>query len=1245
MLGLIRSVVSSTRRDISVQGDQVIFRREDRMAKPTRRCMPGARSVRTGVALLLLSLLIPGELCAMSPHPPLFEIDTERTGQIVRWVVEEKVLVDNPRPSSPLLITMRNGEHAEFHAGQNHGDGYELRVAGRLQGWGIEIPAEIRYELEDDGQTIRVILLAQSQAEESKQISTLGWSLPLALEPRKRVWFQGDYDLEWDERYFYQYLLGPSGGLLPRPDRNEWRFFGLDCFAGEGFRLWKSESETTAPIIMQEGPQAIPAFQIYDANGGLSVEVPGADNTNFMSLRVDAAGSGEIQARFHIGGGGQLKPHDGARAEAGTSVQLEIVLTANNSENAVRADRERLRKGHVSSPRPEPEDVMREPEWIRSAPEPAMQYVTGGYPFFYGELKSAGDVQVEVTGSPVPVQCSPLGYWPDGSIKWALLTFAVDTASAVEECAPPRVSLRSGKFLPVSVSIGETLSQPTGSSLAVTQPNDTSVVVRDGPLEVELAADTQWLKRMDWNGTPMLSSQGSQPVAYTDYVIDPENVLPFERTAQGGRLDEGALKVESIKVEESGPLRAVVRLEGLTDNEEPTRIILRVEFLAGSNTIRITHTAVFRFQDPRRTFLTAMGIRIPLANRLLGETDFSGIARVQREGTQSASLLQETITSSVLLTQSDEHLKAVERAGRAQGWMRSQGEEIALTAVIRNFWQMAPKGLASAFTNDSLDFELWPSAAPPMDVRRYSNYPHRAQGESVESDDEWVHSSYYTKEPFAGIARTHEMLLAVDELGEARDPEGIAADFQSPPLLYAGWDSYAWTEVALPAPDQNQWPRSWDAWTRLANFWLWHQTLYHWQGFWNFGDLRHSFQRGYGWITHVDTLQRALAADNPAKVEIARHERILDYSPSNDWAYDNGRWGWSNTEGLPNLFLQNEYLRHGNRAVYFAAEALARHSRDVIARQEGYWFGRGTRHGVQHWSDGNHEERQTTPTEYRLHYFLSGDRRTRDLTEKLYREVYSRKPVSRHAWHSGRLGGLLFHWELTGSTQEADQFKRYVDLFISDDGLYTEPDVRFPGAFAAGSHQSLNDGLMFFHTFGGMHAMVEYFQITKDPAICDAIIGMADAMMQDKTILGRARGGSFSNHSVFWPAVAFAAAHAPDPVPYQNFMRQFLEAGAWASQYQTVTQNLEHWSGPSGYLHRNVATSFFWNNWAPFIAAAMGPREVWNKEIERSYADNEKRGTIRPSIRTSWQSEFDDVPGTEEYLETQQPWRIKNSQR
>jgi hypothetical protein len=1152
------------------------------------------------------------------------EVDAQRSGQIVRWEFGGKVLVDATAPQSPLALEMASGERSSFVAERAETERDGVRVRGRLGTGAGSTPAAVAYRIEEDGRRIRV----QWQVEKpGAAVHEAAWTLPLALSPRKRIWFRGDYGLEWDTRYFYQFMAGATGKPLARPDRNEWRYFSLDKLGPNAFQLWKAESTRTSPLMLQQGRHATPAVQVYNADGGVTIEYPQWSGDAPQSLHMDAAGGAAVSVLFWPKSALPAAPEQ--PGVFGTT--HEVVLSAQSSEAASLAAQKELSVRYPAPPAPTPEQAMEEEAWLRTAPQSgALQYVTGGYPFAPGALHDAKKLRVEVGGKNVPVQAKPLAFWPDASLKWVLLTFPVDAVRAVESCPAPRVSLRNGKFLPVVITqSGKAAS--LSSTLRVEQGNGSAKII-NGDWNVELATGAQWLRALHYKDQSLLRGAPELRQAYSDYQLDPAAVLPFERKAEGGERDAGALRVESVVVEESGPLRAVVRLEGMTTNQEPTRIILRVEVLAGRPELRLTHSAEFRFKDPRRTFLTGMGVSLPLVGGKMTDANLSG---KNIGGVDEALALQGSMEHSEILSRRGGQWHSSAAGEAAHGWAQVKTDQIEITGAIRNFRQTAPKAMAVDTRSGALRFELWPEEAAPMDVRRYSDYPHLGQGESVPSDESWVDEKYYSQDPFVGVTRTHEMLLAFWPEAMAPKPETLAADFQSPPLLYAGWKSYQDTGVVLPVPSEREWPRAWQAWTRLANFWLWHRELHRWYGFWDFGDIRHYFQGGYGWTVAPATL----AQDQPWKTPNAALDRAvvrLDYQPPNDWAYDNGRWGWGNTEGLPNLFLQQEYLRHGNRAVYFASEAMARHARDVVTRHEGQWFGQGTRHGVQHWSDGNHEERQTTITEYRLNYFLSGDGRSRDTINKLYDGVYSKTPVSVHAAHSGRLGGLLFHWEITGSPQEAAQLQRYVKLFLSPQGIYIAPSVKFPGPVVAAPPRELNGDSMFFHYFGGMHALIEYQQITHDAELSAALIHMADAALSTPDAQRRYKDGKDGG---LLPAIAFAAAHASEPAPYRKLLGDYLSAGGWQNAYQTVTQNPAHWSGETGYLAGGVAGSWFLNNWMPSAAQSLDAPEIWSPAIEEKFEEREKNGNPAARLRPGWQSEYDGLPGVEEYLNSQQPWR------
>lgn len=1165
-------------------------------------------------------------------------IDAQGTGQIVSWVYQGITLVEAGKDIvPPLAIRMSDGSEvvfvAESHQEESDDAGRGLIVRGHLRGETMNLPAEMRYDVSADGREIRVRTGASQPTNPDAMIDLYRWSLPLSLNPRKRVYFKGEHGLEWETRYFYQYLANFSG-LLPEPDRNEWRWFSLDQIGPEAFRLWKAESDTTAPLIMQEGKAIPPYMQIFDERGGVTVLYPGLAAGAPQSVKVDASGSARVKVEFWPSFAGPVKAEAAARV---FESQHEIVLIAASGEVGLMKERAALNERYPSSTGPNPEDALREPRWVRETPMDATlpQYVTGGYPFPSGAVRDPSLVEVKVAGASVPVQARTLGFWPDGSAKWVLLTFPIDPGQAVDECASPRVSLRNGKFIPVQIQIGS-VAAPVVTGLTVQTLPDENKRIVDGDLSIQFCKGTQWLS-VRKGEKDLIPKVEERHLAYADYLLDPTRVFPFEAVPSGGKLNPGALSVDKVTVEESGPLRVVVRLEGLTNNEEPTRIIIRAEIEAGRPMIRLTHTAEFLFKDPRRTFLRGMGLELPVPGFDLADASFGWkTAEVPASG---RGLLQASRFSRELIK--DEARTRRQPLSGESGWVTANGEGVRFFGAIRRFAFSAPKAITVDPKKGNVRFEIWPNSVQPMDVRRYSNYPHLGQGEGVLPQHDWVEKEYYPNDPFVGISRTHEVLIGFLPGDNKVSAETLAADFESPPLLYAGWERYADTGVILPSSNREDWPLAWEAWTSFASFWLHHRDLYNWYGFWDFGDFRHHFQSGAGWILPPSFAEEALTGKK-SSAEVMK-ALVFDAAPTTDWAYDNGRWGWGNTEGLPNLFLQNEYLRNGNRAVYFASEAMARFARDVVVRHDGKWLGMGTRHGVQHWSDGNHEERQTTSTEYRLNYFLSGDGRTRDVVDKLYEKYYSKTLVEYEAGHSGRWGGLFFHWEMTGSPQEEAVLRKYAEAFLEPDGLYLRPTVRFPRALRE-PRPKTPEGPMFFQYYGALHYLLEYQMITGDKAVKDALL--AEAALSLKTPGLREK---YAKHiladDLHINLLAFAAQHAEDPEPYREALRTALQDSGWEMLYQTVSSNPKHWSGDSAFLRGYIPGCIFWANWAPYLTKSLGTDSVATPEILSKIKGYDLGGMGHQCLRTSWQSEFDPLPGVSKVLDPQKPWMKGGEQK
>jgi len=856
-------------------------------------------------------------------------------------------------------------------------------------------------------------------------------------------------------------------------------------------------------------------------------------------------------------------------------------------------------------------------------------------------LNEPDNVRLKHNGVEVPLQTRPLAYWPDTSIKWLLLTFPADGgdvetaagwlmkgASNEGDALNFNLTRRDGSKSEYYLDYGGSAKIGTPRVTLNANQNENGVSIDTGPLQIKLAAAEGWLRRVKLHGKDVLAEYGGR--SFIDFLRTNE-IYPCSSTHGQGVLDDGSFVPESIALEEAGPLRAVVRLQGMTNSQEPTRVIVRLEAYAGRSVVRVFQTAEFLHEDPRVAFVRRMGIELPLASTQEMQVTAGGqdgpvaLAEGVRAGLKQHSHLGYHAWHQIA---GERFLRFDEIQHRSRGWLDINSQNGGVAVVLRDMWQQFPNELMADIEGGRLMAYFWPESEPLMDVRRYSNYPHLSQGESASSDTRWIENRYYANDPFVGISKTHEILLYFHEPDiSVEKVDAVAADFQRPPLIYTGADWYINTRVLLPQPlpDSEEFSRADANVEHFARFWLHHQKLWGWYGIWDYGDIQHNYKYGYGSIIPPDKLSELLK-ENPGdyeEIDVSKW-RIQDYAPNHEWAFDNGRWGWTNTEGLPGLYMQKQYMRTGDRDIYFFAEAMARHVRDVDMRHDGMWYGRGTRHGVQHWSDGNHEERQTTHSEFRYHHYLSGDMRSRDFAQRLYEDIYSQRDIHIHAAHSGRLQGLLTWWEMTGSDEVAAVLEKYIPCFIVGEGVCESPRIDFPDVRCVSQDRDINSGNMFFWTFGAAHGLLEYYYLTTDEALKYALIRVADHAVKLRRL------GNFRK------AVAFAARHADNPQPYRKHLEE------WAQQegcfLQIVPHNSDFYAGPRGMLRSSVAGSLFIMNDVLYIMATLDAEP----ELTQSQWDNIRRidnegGAFYVPPNLSWQSEYD-RPDLADYL------RIKNPQ-
>jgi hypothetical protein len=388
-------------------------------------------------------------------------------------------------------------------------------------------------------------------------------------------------------------------------------------------------------------------------------------------------------------------------------------------------------------------------------------------------------------------------------------------------------------------------------------------------------------------------------------------------------------------------------------------------------------------------------------------------------------------------------------------------------------------------------------------------------------------------------------------------------------------------------------------------------------------------------------------ATKPAKTKIKEKDlgAQKDYWPQHDWAFDNGRWGWSNTEDLTNVYMQVEYLRTGDRDLFFWAQAGAREARDVVMRhnRDGHWFGAGTRHGVQHWSDGDHEPRQTTNTEFRYDYYLSDDMRSLDWADELTRDFYLKASIGSHnpADHASRLYGLLFAWERTNDPKLAETLTTYVHSLCTPDGIDICAPVEFPSGRRTGPVSELNGTSFFFQYFAAMHALLEYYELTHDPVLRDAMVKFAE----------KARGDIIDNNSAKEPyppfmVQAFAARYADDAAKWQAGLRDHLYLRtSMPLVFQSWPWDPAHWTGLSAPV-QHYGFALDWLNCAGYVLGALDKEPKLTPEqlqflkdrsvYTKSLLDTSEPSVQVPVLRESWQDDLD-IPALKQYTTPKRP--------
>jgi hypothetical protein len=658
--------------------------------------------------------------------------------------------------------------------------------------------------------------------------------------------------------------------------------------------------------------------------------------------------------------------------------------------------------------------------------------VSWGVPFARGTVRREQMFALTAAaGKSLPLQQWPLAYWPDGSIKFS--GFATVTGDAgpfrLAPGVPAAGSLKvetTGRG--IEIDTGKLQCRVGPTSLIDAMTIDGRVVARDGKLVCNLD-----------NGAEFTGS------------------------------------IQKVTVEQNGPVRAVVKIEGVHKNDarEWLPFVVRLYFYSGQTAVRLVHTIVFD-GDHAHDFIKGLGLTFavlmreqvhnrhvrfsgegdglwsepvqpltgrrqlagnPYANQLAGKR----VADKETFNAAGQKLIADwAVWDDFKLTQTNADGFTIQKrtnpescwldaiAGRRSSGMVFVGDVSGGLAVgVKNFWQSYPASLevrhATAAAAE-LRVWLWSPEAPAMDLRHYDTRAH-----DLDSSYEDVQPGFSTPH---GVARTSEMTLFPTGAVPAKAETAVHAKLaQQPPMLVAPPEHVHATKVfgIWSLPDRSTAPKKAIEDQLDSAFDFYHKEVEqrHWYGFWNYGDVMHQHDG-------------------------ARHE----------WRYDIGGFAWDNTELGTDLWLWYTFLRTGRADVFRMAEAMTRHTSEVDCYHLGRFAMLGSRHNVRHWGCGAKEARISQAAYRRFHYYTTTDERTGDRMREVVNSDYKAteidpmrlaSPLTKPLPYPGRVrggpdwlafaGNWMTEWERTGDTKWRDKIVAGMDsIEAMPFGFLTGPD-------------------------------------------------------------------------------------------------------------------------------------------------------------------------------------------------------------
>lgn len=606
--------------------------------------------------------------------------------------------------------------------------------------------------------------------------------------------------------------------------------------------------------------------------------------------------------------------------------------------------------------------------------------ISFGSPWAKGALMPEETVSLQdQTENNIPVQTKVNAYWPDGSVKWLLHSAVLDTRKEYK--------LEKGE------------NAKAENCISAFQAEDGSIVIESDMFSCTIQKGSTLISSL------LRKNAGQKPVSaqLTAFIENREE----QEWGDNITIEKLIGVTEKITLEEAGPLRAVIKIEGnhqyVNTKSKIFPFAVRLYFYEGSDEIKIVHSFAFN-ADENKDYLKGLAVEFhmhgggELWNRHVGFTGDTGMfyeaVQPMYGGRDIHPSYKKQQIDGQFVTIDPDSFRTVERNGKSfqvpeAGFLEMVRDNASFgnfrlkqdycdhysivkstkpgCAYIEAAQGNRSKGavffgsedvIISAAVKDfwqkcpmALEITNATEESPTMTVWLWSKY---AEAFDFRAYDTVKHKYSYggiVNHP-EGIANTNEIFIKMfDKMPGKKAILDFAEDVQTDSLLIADLNAYEDTKVfgtywCQPKEEKYRTEAHEKAFIGFIEYYMKEVEQRKWYGFWDYGDVMHTYDS----IRHC-------------------------------WSYDVGGYAWQNTE-LCNTYVNwLAFLRTGDYNIYRFARAMSRHTSEVDVYHLGKYAMLGSRHNVRHWGCGAKEARISMAGHHRFYYYLTGDDRIGDVMD------------------------------------------------------------------------------------------------------------------------------------------------------------------------------------------------------------------------------------------------------------------------